>query len=562
MPGCCGIGRAVVTLGLVLTPAVHARAQSTTDTVYHLHGSVVNGVTGRPIGRALVISQDRRLATMTNTEGQFTLDVSVPPAAAASAVQSAPSGGLGGTSPGMFGSGVRLTAQRPGFLQSRQIATVSLDASADTRSILLRLMPSSSVRGVVTASGTEGMRGVRVQLLRRTVQDGRYSWRMVNTRPVAADGSFQMTDLSPGEYTVVTGAWSPRDFIVTATPTLTNQYPPVFLGGTRTLDGATKLHLGYGQSAQASIRLSVVPYYPVIIPVQGITEDTNATVRVAAGAGFQLYNLGWDARDFKIQGSLPDGDYTVVVNTAVPQRAGVVIPVHVAGAPILHAPVGLVPMRQIPISVRDERTRTNTGAASGSGTAPAYAGFYLFARPEDAEAGGGGMMQNSADGPMLLGMMPGRYHLQANATGQGYIAALTCDGVNLLTEPLVVSDAGRTAPIEVTLRDDGGTVAGTVNLGSSGLSTVNVLLLPTDGSGHAFYAYVAAGTGRFQLSNVPPGSYRALAMPADGGETLPYRDTQAMRAFDGKGSAVSVSAGQTSQVEAELIAVDGTGVQP
>jgi hypothetical protein len=51
---------------------------SATDTVYPLRGTVVDGTTGKPLERALVASVDRRLATLTDSEGRFSVSLSVP----------------------------------------------------------------------------------------------------------------------------------------------------------------------------------------------------------------------------------------------------------------------------------------------------------------------------------------------------------------------------------------------------------------------------------------------------------------------------------------------------
>ncbi|WP_419805812.1 hypothetical protein [Terriglobus sp.] len=542
-----------------------APAQNTADTVYHLHGSVVNGVTGRPIGRALVVSSDRRLATMTNAEGQFTLDVSVPAAPAVQATGSTTPVVITGANMlrGLLSGGISFSAQRPGYLPSRQGTLIALDATANTGNVVLRLLPAASIRGQITANGAESLRGLRVELLRRSVQDGRFRWQMAGVRPLSADGSFLITDLQPGEYTVATSEWSPQMFNLTATPTVSEQYPPDFLGDTRTLDGATKLHLGYGQPARANLHLHTAPYYSVTIPVQGLPPNSPVNVRVSSGTGFQLYQLGWNNRNGAVEGALPDGDYVVTVSTFGQQHAAAQIPLHVAGAAILHAPAGLTPTQDIPVSVRDERTQTGSGASVYAGPAQAQnsPGFFLSIRPEDTESGGGGMMQNTTNGPMLQNMMPGRYFVQGNAMGRGYIAAMTSDGVNLMTQALVVNDSGHTAPVEVTLRDDSGIIAGTVDFRSTGLQAARVLILPTDGSGHVLYSYVTSA-GKFEQGNVPPGSYRVFAMPADQTDTLPYLDAQAMRTYDAKGGAVTVTAGQTAQVQAELVGLDGTGVQP
>ncbi|WP_263413558.1 carboxypeptidase-like regulatory domain-containing protein [Terriglobus aquaticus] len=549
--------------------AASGQAQSTTDTIYHLHGAVVNGATGRPIGRALVVSADRRLATMTNSEGQFTLDVSVPAAQAAAQTgtsQPTTSGGPGGitlygSTSGTLGSSVVLMAQRPGFLRSRGGVNVALDSTASTRNVVLRLMPSASIRGSVSVSGAESFRGLRVQLLRYSAQDGRPGWQFAGAHPVAEDGTFHFIDLQPGDYTLATSEWSPGGFNSSAA--VTQQYSPVFLGGTATLDVATKLHLVAGQSVPANLHLRAVPYYSISIPVQGLPPNANANVTVASGVGVPLYQLGWNARNSAVEGALPDGNYTISITEFAAQRSAAQVPLHVAGAPVVHAPVGLTPLQSIQVLVRDERT--NVGS-NGSATVTSIArdstpgatpGFFLSARNEEPMMGSMATMENTPEGPMLRNVVPGRYYLQGAEMGQGYIASLTCDGVDLLTNALVVNDSGHTAPIQVTLRDDAGTVSGTVDLNTAGVQAARIFILPTDGSGHVVYGF-AAGTGRFEVSNVPPGSYRVLAVPADRPDTLPYRDPQAMRPFASRGGAVTVMAGQTAQVQAELVGADGT----
>src|ERR1700761_2832282 len=56
---------------------------ATADTVYHLHGVVLNAITGEPVARALVQSTDGRFGTLTDSEGRFAADLTAfaqPPA--------------------------------------------------------------------------------------------------------------------------------------------------------------------------------------------------------------------------------------------------------------------------------------------------------------------------------------------------------------------------------------------------------------------------------------------------------------------------------------------------
>jgi hypothetical protein len=51
---------------------------------------------------------------------------------------------------------------------------------------------------------------------------------------------------------------------------------------------------------------------------------------------------------------------------------------------------------------------------------------------------------------------------------------------------------------------------------------------------------------------MPPGVYRVLAF-ANQQPNLPYRDAEAMRAYESKGQVVHLSAGQKASVQLQLI---------
>ena len=69
----------VLEAALLGTLALSPSARAQTDALYHVHGRVLNASTHHPIARALVATNDHRLATMTDTNGTFALEVSVAP---------------------------------------------------------------------------------------------------------------------------------------------------------------------------------------------------------------------------------------------------------------------------------------------------------------------------------------------------------------------------------------------------------------------------------------------------------------------------------------------------
>ena len=62
---------------------------------------------------------------------------------------------------------------------------------------------------------------------------------------------------------------------------------------------------------------------------------------------------------------------------------------------------------------------------------------------------------------MIQNVSLGRYRVHVTAQ-MGYVAAVSSGGLDLLHNPLVVPPGGTSSPIEITLRDDGATVDGTI----------------------------------------------------------------------------------------------------
>jgi hypothetical protein len=128
---------------------------------------------------------------------------------------------------------------------------------------------------------------------------------------------------------------------------------------------------------------------------------------------------------------------------------------------------------------------------------------------------------------------------------------------DLLREPLVIG-AGASAPIEVTLRDDGAEIDGTVNSvaeqgGSSGSVplTARVYCVPLPESTGQFQEIGVSPDGKFSAQMMAPGDYRILAFskPQPG---LPYRDVEAMKPYDTGGQVVHLSAGQKMTVQVQM----------
>jgi hypothetical protein len=166
------------------------------------------------------------------------------------------------------------------------------------------------------------------------------------------------------------------------------------------------------------------------------------------------------------------------------------------------------------------------------------------------------------DSLVLENVAPGRYHVRVD-TSIGFVSSTTSGETDLQRHLLVVGPGAAPPQIEVTVRDDGAEVQGTiegikndedrgVEFFTPGQAQANVYFVPMSGSGGQLKeAWVSAG-GKFQAEQLPPGTYRVLAFDRQQ-QDLEYASDEAMRQFDSKAQVISVVPGQKVQLRLSLI---------
>src|SRR6202166_3004587 len=123
---------------------------------------------------------------------------------------------------------------------------------------------------------------------------------------------------------------------------------------------------------------------------------------------------------------------------------------------------------------------------------------------------------------VIENVLPGRYRVSAN-TGLGYVSAITSGSTDLLQKPLVVGAGGTIPAMEITVRDDGAELEGTVDSSkSSAAATVPpgrfggpqdiVYVVPTDGMDSRTKVTAINPDGSFAISQIAPGTYHVLAI--------------------------------------------------
>jgi hypothetical protein len=313
------------------------------------------------------------------------------------------------------------------------------------------------------------------------------------------------------------------------------------------------------------------------IPPPGVQPDVQVWRQGNEGPG---YSLGYDFRRGTIVGSLPNGTYSVhVVSSGSTPMEGVTN-ITVGGAPVSGTVVTLQSSGSIAVNVTEEfqhaREKSSMQVTLGNGptfTASGHRPNYLQVSLVPVEEFGfrRGFSLSPPTGPeddalVMENVMPGSYRVQADS-GVGYVAEVTSGGTDLLKLPLVVGFGAAPPPIEVIVRDDGGTVEGTVVRSGNGEGAVAVggtaaaqqsgavYFFPVNEDGRLKQAPFFAD-GHFQMTQLRPGSYRVLAFEHPQNE-LEYANEEMMSKYGSWTQVVNVAAGQTEQLRLTMI----TGVE-
>jgi len=122
---------------------------------------------------------------------------------------------------------------------------------------------------------------------------------------------------------------------------------------------------------------------------------------------------------------------------------------------------------------------------------------------------------------------PGIYKVRIRTNWPWYVESARRGLANLLNDDLSVETGDVGAPIEIVLRDDSASLKGVVL--SKGQPAQGIVVLTSDSSAQATIALPVAPSGEFQIRDLPPGDYRAIAFDRIDG--LEYANPEAIRAF-------------------------------
>jgi len=562
-----GVACAIV-LGCLMYPGI-AQGQGAQgfggqgDGASTMHGKVLNQITKEPIGRALVTMPEDQYATLTNDRGQFEFRFPLQEGGAAASV-----GGTAATvTNSRRGTTHMLLARKPGYLQGGPNGR-PLTARLGQSGVTIYLVPEALIVGHVTVPESEGDVRIECELIKREVRDGQEIWSPAGTFTTWADGEFRFSELEAGTYKLITHEQMDRDSLPAVPGAQLFGYPPIYHQNTTDFSAASAIEVKAGETAQANLTVARREYHPVRIAVTNApTGQPLNLVVYPMGHHGPGWSLGFNPAESVIEGLLPDGNYTLEVDTPGEAQETGMLNFSVKGAALEGPVLNMIPNSPLNVNVREEfQSKPEGGAdvvAKGQGVPEVHvtlSSMDEFGR--NGRSAGSEVVEGSdAHTLVIKNVRPGRYRVNV-FSGRGYAASIQSGGSDLRKQPLVVGLGGGTPPIEVTLRDDGAEVSCTVEepTGAERSSEQNgenlpsryVYLLPEEEGGGQLRQMNTGQGNTFKVEQVPPGNYLVVAFDQVQRD-LPYGSAEALSPLEGKGQMIHVEEGQRVNVKVKVI---------
>jgi hypothetical protein len=553
-------------------------ASTLANTVVTAHGVVKNAATGQPLPRALVrIEGDAETGALTDGDGRFEI-------------------------PGLPVGPQAFQVLKPGFRDRPSAAGAAVvdDTSSPTHNVLLApdmpdviftLTPTSSIHGQIELSTGDPAQGIEINLLERTVEDGRADWTPASITKTDSEGFYRFAGLTEGVYAIYTQPALDNESAVNpaqAGSGAREGYPSVFYPDARDVAGAAHIQLSSGEEMQANLTLTLEPFRSVsatLAQSQSFAPSPagasyNAVVMDAAG--HQLpYPAIYASRTHAVQALLPDGTYSLQVSSATATTGGSPargaqplsgsVEFSVAGHEVTNLRVSLAVPHPNPVELSIVRTAPpQTGAAQSSGGETMVVMSQAGNRNDGQNEGqneswiGEGMVTAYAHGSEpgslpAIWLLPGFYWVHTHIGQKGLCeASFTAGGVNVAREPVAIGLNGSAAPMALTLRDD--CAALTLSLppsldelapGEEPFYTVYVVP-DFDSTVDLEPVTLRPSTGgTATLNDLTPGSYHVYAFNAP--VRLEYHNPATLAELASQSQAVTLTPGTTSEVVLEVL---------
>jgi hypothetical protein len=307
-----------------------------------------------------------------------------------------------------------------------------------------------------------------------------------------------------------------------------------------------------GQKLEADLLVKLENFYEVSGVVTGYEPNKGVGLFLTSETGGSLpLPIRIDPPTGQFRARVPQGRYRLRA-TGQELSASLRLLVHsdVAGIQL-----ALQPARIIPVITQAPPLRREAHHGMPKGLEIPSANVRLIPQPASLESSEPSIRFLGDRAHPLFGFQgvdPGTYSVEVTAIRAGYVQSVRCGNVDLLQEDLQVTSAPGD-PIEVVIGDNPATLAGTVT-GMQMKMPAGVLLVPDHGSVRRVQTSYTAPDGSFQIPNLAPGEYRALAV--DRLDRLEYRNPEVLSPYLTQAVHVTLSPNTETKVTLNLIQVE------
>ena len=518
----------LVLSSLFLFPTA-SEGQAGNQPTYSLSGSVVNSATGEAVPHALVRTNGKvQRNAFSDTDGRFEFD-------------------------GMPQCQVTVTAQKPGFFTEQDVSLSDsgwINVGPNSNSVTIKLVPQGAIYGRITDSSGLPLEHLPLRLTAQSIREGRKRWEPRGMTETDEDGHFRFPGLMPGTYYLAAGPRQGEIELLPEGQRPKTGFPHLYYPGVPDLASAAPIQLTPGLQNEADMSLSAVPLYQVSGVISGHQADQGVGFQVMTPSGDELSlptNFDMESGVFKLE-DVPAGNYILRAlsqSNLQPLRAELRINV---ASNLDSVRMALSPAVSIPVVAH-----TETRASSGSGSTavnPQRPPMTAHLIPADINAtevfsnyerGAGGMSLQNVDF--------GSYTVDLKPHPPWYVQSAMYGQTNVLYDDISVSP-GQSYSLDVVLRDDSATIAGTVKWQNGTPQRATVVVLPVPASKVEPHTVQVSGD-TFTVSGLAPGDYMVFAF--DRVDGIEYANADAMEPYASQAAHVTLTPNQQAQVQLELI---------
>ena len=326
--------------------------------------------------------------------------------------------------------------------------------------------------------------------------------------------------------------------LATAASCVRLRWPGLYYPQAPDIASAAPIRVTSGQQVQADMVMSLVPVYTVSGLVAGFLPGKGVSVQVQNSSGDSVSaGIGFHEATGEFAVHLPAGSYRLKAFSQASEQQQLRSDVHITvEKDLTQLQMALQPALSIPVHARMEDRAQDAGQAAssrgfvparGTNEAPPVSVHLISSDPGGSDVYS---INSSTQGNRTLSLRsiePGRYTADISPYGGWYVESAQCGNANLLSEDLVVS-AGTSCTLELSLRNDGGTLRAQVE-GSKSAGSGMALLVPARGRraprSVAFYSSDPSSPPQVTLSGIVPGDYLLYAF--DSPEGVEYSTSDA-----------------------------------